>query len=377
MYSALRPAARRLLSVRPNVSLINARSRSITTQSIALSRPAAASSISSFQRIQRRWNSDQQAAKDAATKAETTEEFKAEQREPSLESALEAAAMEAAKEQGSTINANNAQIEVEVESTEQGAIENTAEPKFEIESTNTTTTTTEQVSAAEAQGVVTEQADGPKFMSPRGSAIRKRNENAAPSPCVFVGNIFFDVTAEDLKARMEEFGVVEKATIISDARGLSKGFGYVTFDSTEAAQRAIDGMNQNIFEGRRVIVQFAAAGPRGTRTRSSGLPPTRSLYIGNLAYDLSDRELNDLFKSVRNVIEVRVAVDRQTGNPRGFAHADFLDVASAQAAFEILAGKAPHGRRLKIDYSQGSKRTNRRSAESDGTEEQAGLDAQN
>jgi RNA recognition motif-containing protein len=130
----------------------------------------------------------------------------------------------------------------------------------------------------------------------------------------------------------------------------------------ESAQHAIEEMNQQIYEGRRVLVQFSAAGPRQPKFRATG-QPTRSLYIGNLAYDLSDRELNELFKSVRNVIEVRVAVDRQTGNPRGFAHADFLDVPSAQAALEILSSKAPHGRRLKIDFSQGAKRAARRSSE--------------
>lgn len=137
-------------------------------------------------------------------------------------------------------------------------------------------------------------------------------------------------------------------------------FGYVTFDSVDAAQRAVNELNQQIFEGRRVIVQFAAS----TQTTRAGAgrstrKPTRSLYIGNLSYNMSDRELNDLFKSVRNVIEVRIAVDRQTGQPRGFAHADFLDVPSAQAAFELLSSKAPHGRRLRLDFSEGVRKPRR------------------
>jgi nucleolin len=101
-----------------------------------------------------------------------------------------------------------------------------------------------------------------------------------------------------------------------------------------------------------VIVQYSAANTRTPFENRPRRKPTRSLYIGNLAFDLTDRELNDLFKSVRNIVEVRVAVDRETGQPRGFAHADFIDTASAQAALEILASKAPHGRRLKIDFSQ-------------------------
>lgn len=133
-------------------------------------------------------------------------------------------------------------------------------------------------------------------------------------------------------------------------------FGYVTFDSVEAAQRAIEEMNQQIYEGRRIVVQFTASRQFSREPFKPKHKPTRYLYIGNLSFDLTDRELNEIFKSVRNLIEVRVAVDRNTGKPRGFAHADFLDMASAQAAMEILNTKAPHGRRLYVDFCESQKR---------------------
>jgi RNA recognition motif-containing protein len=131
-------------------------------------------------------------------------------------------------------------------------------------------------------------------------------------------------------------------------------FGYVTFDSVEAATRAIQGMNSQIFEGRRVIVQYSTA---SFRPNQSIRPPSKTLYVGNLSFDMTDRELNDLFKDVRNVIDVRVAIDRKTGQPRGFAHADFIDIASAQVAREQLANKSPHGRRLRVDFSQSKLRS--------------------
>ncbi|KAH8692205.1 hypothetical protein BGW36DRAFT_280483, partial [Talaromyces proteolyticus] len=171
-----------------------------------------------------------------------------------------------------------------------------------------------------------------------------------PKETIYVGNLFFDVTADDLKARMAEYGTVEHAKIVHDARGLSKGFGYVTFASVESAANAIAGMNQQTFEGRRAVVQYAAGVFKASSQRNKR-DPTRTLYIGNISFDMTDRELKNLFKSVRNIVDVRVAIDRQTGQPRGFAHADFIDVASAQEAFEILSAKAPHGRRLRVDYS--------------------------
>lgn len=66
--------------------------------------------------------------------------------------------------------------------------------------------------------------------------------------------------------------------------------------------------------------------------------------------------LADLFREIRNVLDVRVAIDRRTGQPRGFAHADFIDVQSAQRAKEHLEKKEVYGRQLRVDYSQNSSR---------------------
>lgn len=44
-----------------------------------------------------------------------------------------------------------------------------------------------------------------------------------PSETVYIGNLFFDLTAEDLREHMEKFGTVLKALIVHDNRGLSKG----------------------------------------------------------------------------------------------------------------------------------------------------------
>jgi nucleolin len=81
-------------------------------------------------------------------------------------------------------------------------------------------------------------------------------------------------------------------------------------------------------------------------------PPSKTLFIGNMSFDMSDKDLNDLFREVKNVVDVRVAIDRRTGQPRGFAHCDLLDVESATKAKEMLAGKEVHGRQLRVDFSQ-------------------------
>jgi nucleolin len=126
-------------------------------------------------------------------------------------------------------------------------------------------------------------------------------------------------------------------------------FGYVEFDSTAEATAAIEAKHQTVLEGRRLIVNFMAKTSRENKVN----PVSKTLFIGNLAFEMSDADLNKLFRDIRNVIDVRVAIDRRTGQPRGFAHADFIDAESAVKGFEALQGKEIYGRKLRIDYSAG------------------------
>lgn len=115
-------------------------------------------------------------------------------------------------------------------------------------------------------------------------------------------------------------------------------------------EEALAGTNSSFWHGRRISVS-----PRAPRTSNKasgrGIGPTRSLYIGNIPYETTDAELNRIFRELENVEDVRVAVDRTTGWPRGFAHADFNDVESCQAAMEKLRGTTIGGRELRLDFA--------------------------
>ena len=119
-------------------------------------------------------------------------------------------------------------------------------------------------------------------------------------------------------------------------------------------------MHQQLYEGRRIVVQYAAFSTKdidkNKRPQYDGKPqnpPSKTLFIGNMSFEMTDRDLNNLFRGIRNVIDVRVAIDRRTGQPRGFAHADFIDVKSAMEAMKLLQDKETYGRKLRVDYSYG------------------------
>jgi cold-inducible RNA-binding protein len=73
------------------------------------------------------------------------------------------------------------------------------------------------------------------------------------------------------------------------------------------------------------------------------------LYVGNLSYDVAEEDLRRAFGADgRNVSEVAVVMDRDTGRPRGFAFVTMSSSEDAKAAIAALDGTALLGRNLKV-----------------------------
>jgi RNA recognition motif-containing protein len=75
---------------------------------------------------------------------------------------------------------------------------------------------------------------------------------------LFVGNLAFNTTEEDLRSAFEAHGTVVEAKIITDREsGRSRGFGFLTMGTDEEAQRAIEAMNGVEIDGRALRVNVA------------------------------------------------------------------------------------------------------------------------
>ena len=86
---------------------------------------------------------------------------------------------------------------------------------------------------------------------------------------IYVGNLSYSVTEEDLNAMFAEFGDVTSAKLIMDRdSGRSKGFGFVEMSGEDAGQKAIDELNGRDVGGRSLTVNKAR--PREERPRSGG-----------------------------------------------------------------------------------------------------------
>jgi RNA recognition motif-containing protein len=86
---------------------------------------------------------------------------------------------------------------------------------------------------------------------------------------IYVGNLVWECTADDLLALFQEHGQVTRAQVITDREtGRSRGFGFVEMDNDGEAQKAIDALNGAEFNGRPLTVNEAR--PREDRGGGGG-----------------------------------------------------------------------------------------------------------
>ncbi|WP_373499849.1 RNA recognition motif domain-containing protein [Desulfococcus sp.] len=75
---------------------------------------------------------------------------------------------------------------------------------------------------------------------------------------IYVGNLAYSVTEEDLQKAFEAFGKVDKVSIITDKfSGQSKGFGFVEMPGAKEAEQAIKALNGTDLKGRDIKVNEA------------------------------------------------------------------------------------------------------------------------
>src|SRR3954451_12321527 len=86
---------------------------------------------------------------------------------------------------------------------------------------------------------------------------------------IYVGNLVWSATADDLLALFQEHGKVTRAQVITDREtGRSRGFGFVEMDNDGEAQKAIDSLNGADYNGRPLTVNEAK--PREDRGGGGG-----------------------------------------------------------------------------------------------------------
>lgn len=177
----------------------------------------------------------------------------------------------------------------------------------------------------------------------------------------------------------------------------NKGFAYIDFSTEEALTEAL-ALSEKLLTGRRVLIKDSKSfegRPERTKEQetvimNSGKPPSKRIFVGNLAFETTKQDLEDQFTRCGEVLDVHVATFEDTGKCKGYAWVEFAQLEAGEAAVrgwtnfeqksdsgdedeeiaEALAeegdlkpNKKPklrkwwvnklHGRRLKLEFAEG------------------------
>lgn len=165
---------------------------------------------------------------------------------------------------------------------------------------------------------------------------------------IFVKNLSKTIDNKQLYDTFSIFGNILSCKVAVDANKESLGYGFVHYDSEQAAVTAIEKANGKEILGQKVGVHaFKSKDERGGNNRGN----FTNVYVRNIAADCTQAELQALFEKFGAITSCVLALD-QDQKVRGFGFVNFADPAEAAAAVEGLHATDFKGKELYVQRHQ-------------------------
>ncbi|XP_017572422.1 polyadenylate-binding protein 1b [Pygocentrus nattereri] len=167
---------------------------------------------------------------------------------------------------------------------------------------------------------------------------------------IFIKNLDKSIDNKALYDTFSAFGNILSCKVVCDENG-SKGYGFVHFETQEAAERAIEKMNGMLLNDRKVFVgRFKSRKEREAELGARAKEFT-NVYIKNFGEDMDDEKLKEVFSKYGNAMSIRVMTD-DTGKSRGFGFVSFERHEDAQKAVDEMNGKELNGKLIYVGRAQ-------------------------
>uniref|UniRef100_A0A8I5NPU3 Polyadenylate-binding protein n=1 Tax=Papio anubis TaxID=9555 RepID=A0A8I5NPU3_PAPAN len=164
---------------------------------------------------------------------------------------------------------------------------------------------------------------------------------------IFIKNLDKSIDNKALYDTFSAFGNILSCKVVCDENG-SKGYGFVHFETQEAAERAIEKMNGMLLNDRKVFVgRFKSRKEREAELGARAKEFT-NVYIKNFGEDMDDERLKDLFGPA---LSVKVMTD-ESGKSKGFGFVSFERHEDAQKAVDEMNGKELNGKQIYVGRAQ-------------------------
>ncbi|TVY19886.1 Cytoplasmic and nuclear polyadenylate-binding protein [Lachnellula arida] len=183
--------------------------------------------------------------------------------------------------------------------------------------------------------------------SQRDPALRKTGQGN-----VFIKNLDTAIDNKALHDTFAAFGNILSCKVAQDESGASKGYGFVHYETDEAASQAIKHVNGMLLNEKKVFVGHHI--PK--KDRQSKFEEMKAnftnIYVKNIPTEVTDEEFRELFEKFGDVTSASLARDQESGKSRGFGFVNFINHEHASVAVDDLNGKDFKGQDLYVGRAQ-------------------------
>lgn len=168
---------------------------------------------------------------------------------------------------------------------------------------------------------------------------------------IFIKNLDKSIDNKDMYDTFSTFGTILSCKVATDEHGASKGYGFVHFETEEAANKAIEKVNGMLLSDKKLFVgRFI---PRKDREKELGEKAKRftNVYVKNFPDTISEEKLREIFEEYGPITSYRIMFD-ENGKSRGFGFVAFEDPETAEVACNEMNGKEMEGKTLYVGRAQ-------------------------
>ncbi|KAK0462707.1 hypothetical protein IW261DRAFT_1511828 [Armillaria novae-zelandiae] len=202
----------------------------------------------------------------------------------------------------------------------------------------------------------------PRTAIPTRLALRLMSTGPNTTDTIYVANLPFNMTDDDVRYELGSFGTIKDVKMAVNPSGVPMGYAHVTFESPEEAERLYQSHQTEpfVFGTRQARIELSKQSLRSREARApipTNTVPTKTLYLGNLPYNMSEEDIRYELSSFGEIARVKMGTNSR-GLALGFAHVDFAELSQATSVYKAHE-EQPFmfgGRQTLMDYGKGSRR---------------------
>ncbi|KIW02029.1 polyadenylate-binding protein, cytoplasmic and nuclear, variant 3 [Verruconis gallopava] len=183
--------------------------------------------------------------------------------------------------------------------------------------------------------------------SQRDPALRKTGQGN-----VFIKNLDTAIDNKALHDTFAAFGNILSCKVAQDEQGNSKGYGFVHYETAEAANAAIKHVNGMLLNDKKVYVGHHIPKKERMSKFEEMKANFTNIYVKNVDSEVTEEQFRKLFEKYGQITSASLAMDQETGKHRGFGFVNFANHADAAKAVEELNDSELNGQKLYVGRAQ-------------------------